>query len=219
MHETKSLLRKERLKEKLGKQDLQYDMEEVFEPVTARQAEATENQKQLSEKQIQAIGQQTQGFVQALRDSSQTTTQAIQLQTKAIQQNSDILNKNIEKSIKEYDAITNCNNHFVTDLVNSNQVDSSFVKIVSNLLNFRLQPVEGNSNLFTINHTNPQPEPIKGSTMTFQNGNTYNLIDPDLSYFITDTQIDKEMQNEKLIYNFLGDMKYDLNHEDSKSRR
>ena len=32
-------------------------MEEVFEPVTVKQAEATKNQKQLSEKQIQAIGQ------------------------------------------------------------------------------------------------------------------------------------------------------------------
>ena len=35
-------------------------MEEVFEPVTVKQAEATKNQKQISEKQIQAIGQQIQ---------------------------------------------------------------------------------------------------------------------------------------------------------------
>ena len=55
MRETKSLLRKERIKEKLGKQNFHYDMEEVFEPVTAKQAEATENQKQLSEKQIHAL--------------------------------------------------------------------------------------------------------------------------------------------------------------------
>ena len=37
MKETKSLLHKERLKEKLGKQDFHYDMEEVFEPVTENQ--------------------------------------------------------------------------------------------------------------------------------------------------------------------------------------
>ena len=62
LHETKSLLYKKRLKEKLEKQNFHHDMEEVFEPVTAKQAEATENQKQLSENQIQA-----------LHDSSQTT--------------------------------------------------------------------------------------------------------------------------------------------------
>ena len=40
LQETKSL-KAERLKEKLGKQDFHYDMEEVFEPVT-------ENQKKMS---------------------------------------------------------------------------------------------------------------------------------------------------------------------------
>ena len=50
-------------------------MEEVFEPVTAKQAEATENQKQLSGNQIQA-----------LHDSSQTTRQAIENQTRAIKE-------------------------------------------------------------------------------------------------------------------------------------
>ena len=33
LQETKSLLRQERLKEKLGKQNFHYDMEEVFEPL------------------------------------------------------------------------------------------------------------------------------------------------------------------------------------------
>ena len=59
-HEIRSLLRHERLKEKLSKQDFHYDMEEVFEPVTAKQAEATENQKKMSEKQIQALHDSTQ---------------------------------------------------------------------------------------------------------------------------------------------------------------
>ena len=49
VQETNSLLHKERLKKKLGKQYFHYDMEEVFKPVTAKQVEATENQKQLSE--------------------------------------------------------------------------------------------------------------------------------------------------------------------------
>ena len=181
LQKTKSSLRKERLKEKLGKQDFHYDMEEVFEPVTENQKQ-NQTKQELSEKQIQA-----------LRDSTQTTTQAIENQARAIEHSSDILNKNLQKSIK--DAI-------------SNQVDSSIVKTVSNLLNdknksqFSLEPVLGSSNFFTINHTDPQLVQIKGSTMTFQNGNTYNLNDPDLSSIITNAQIDKKIQNENLIYNF-----------------
>ena len=41
-------------------------MDKVFEPVTTKQAKATENQKQLSEKQIQASERQ----LQALNDAS-----------------------------------------------------------------------------------------------------------------------------------------------------
>ena len=78
--------------------------------------------------------------------------------------------------------------------------------------------MEGNPNSFTINLTNPQLVQIKGSTMTFQNGNTYNLNDPDLSYFITITQIDTEIQNENLIHSFLNNMKYDINYADKKSK-
>ena len=85
MQETKFLLRKEKIKDKLGKQDFHHDMEEVFEPGTAKQAEvaqaATQNQKQLSEKQIQAP-----------HDSSL----ALENQTRAIKQ-----------GIHEYDEITN----------------------------------------------------------------------------------------------------------------
>ena len=56
---------------KLGKQDFHYDMEEVFEPVTVKQADATKNQK---------------------RDSSQTTIQTIQ-------ESSNALNKKLQKSV------------------------------------------------------------------------------------------------------------------------
>ena len=39
--------------------------------------------------------------------------------------------------------------------------------------------------------------------MTFlSTGNTYDLNDPDVSCFITNTQIDKEIQNKTLIFNF-----------------
>ena len=115
--------------------------------------------------------------------------------------------------------------------MNSNQVDSTIIKTVSNLLNdknksqFSLEPVtqsalgEGNPNLFTINPTNPQQVLFKGSTITFENGNTYNLNDPDLQYFMTNTQIDKEIHDENLIHSFLNDMKYNLNYGDKKSKR
>ena len=223
LQETNSSLKAERLKAKLGKQDFHYDLEEVFEPVTTKQVEATENQKQLSEKQIQALHDST-------RAASQTTVQAIKNQTQAIRESSNALNKNLQKSIKEgiqeYDEITNRNNQLLTSLVTSNQVDSSFVKTVSNLLNdknksqFSLEPItQDNPNLFTINPHNPQQVLIKGSTMIFENGNSYDLSNPDLQYFITNTQFDKPINNWGPIYNFLNDMKYDLNYGDKKSIR
>ena len=221
LQETKSLLHKERLKEKLGKQDFRYDMEEVFEPVTAKQAEATENQIQASEKQLQA-----------LRDSSQTTRQAIENQGRAIQENSNTSHDNLQKSIKQgiqdYDEITNRNNQLLTSLVNSNQVDYSIVKTVSNFFNdknksqFSLEPIthgNGNPNLFTIDPSNPQHVIIKGSTMTFENGNSFNLNDPDLQYFITITKFDREINNVNIIFNFLNDMKFNISYGDKKSIR
>ena len=124
MKETKSLLHKERLKEKLGKQDFHYDMEEVFEPVTENQNQNISKQQDFSGKQIQA-----------LRVSTQTTTQAIQDQTKAKRESSNTIQKSIEEGKQEYDEITNRINQLLTNLVNSNQVDSNIVKTVSNLLN------------------------------------------------------------------------------------
>ena len=175
LQETKSLVRKERLKEKLGKQDFHYDLEEVFEPVTTKQVES-------NEKRLQAIDKQTQGV-----------TQAIENQTRAIEHNNNTLQNSIKEGIKQYNEITNHNaelrNQLLTSLVNSNQVDSSIVKTVSNLLNdknksqFSLEPMtQDNPNLFTINPHNPQQVLIKGSTMTFENGNSYDLSIPHLHY-------------------------------------
>ena len=188
-------------------------MEETFEPVTAKQAEPTENQIQLSGKQIQA-----------LHDSSQTTRQAIKNQTRAIregiQENSDKLKKSINQGIQYDDEISKRNNQLLTSLVNYNQVDYSFVKTVSNLLNdknssqFSLEPFTqgiGNPNLSTINPSNPQHVIIKGSTMTFENGNSYNVNDPDLQYFITNTKFDRVIKNKNIIYSFLNDMNYNIN--------
>ena len=162
-------------------------------------------------------------------ESNEKQLQAIENQTRAIEHNNNTLQNSIKEGIKQYNEITNHNNQLLTSLVNSNQVDSSIVKTVSNLLNdknksqFSLEPIEGyphsSTNLFTINPHNPQQVLIKGSTMTFENGNSYNLNDPDLQYFITNTQFDKQINNWDSIYNFLNDMKYDLNYGDKKSIR
>ena len=69
----------------------------------------------------------------------------------------------------------------------------------------------GNPNLFTINPSNPQHVIIKGSTMTSENGNSYNLNDPDFQYFRTNTKIDREI-NKNIIYSFLNDMNYIINY-------
>ena len=47
--------------------------------------------------------------------------------------------------------------------------------------------------------------------MTFESGNSYDLIDPDLRYFITNTNFDREIDSLNLIYSFLNDMKYNIN--------
>ena len=176
-----------------------------------------------NEKQLQAIDKQTQGV-----------TQAIERQTRAIEHNNNTLQNSIKEGIKQYNEITNHNaelrNQLLTSIVNSNQVDSSIVKTVSNLLNdknksqFSLEPItqdnpRSSANLFTINPHNPQQVLIKGSTITFENGNSYDLSNPDLQYFITNTQFDKPINNWGPIYNFLNDMKYDLNYGDKKSIR
>ena len=78
----------------------------------------------------------------------------------------------------------------------------------------------GNPNLITINPPNPQQVPIKNTTLTFSgSGNVYDLNDPDLQYFITNTQFDKQINNLDTIYSFLNDMKYTTSYGDKKSTR
>ena len=46
----------------------------------------------------------------------------------------------------------------------------------------------------------------------------YNLNDPDISNFITNSQHDN-LKNISMKYSFLRDMNYDINYEDKKSNR
>ena len=48
-------MKAERLRNKPGKQDFHYDMEENFEPVTENQNQNQTKQQELSEKQIQVL--------------------------------------------------------------------------------------------------------------------------------------------------------------------
>ena len=50
-------------------------------------------------------------------------------------------------------------------------------------------------------------------------GNIYDLNDPDLQYFITNTKLDREIDNKNIIYSFLNDMNYNINYGDKKSMR
>ena len=50
-------------------------------------------------------------------------------------------------------------------------------------------------------------------------GNTYDLSDADLSKFVTNLQFDTEIQNVRITYNFLNDLKNDLHYGDKKSDR
>ena len=48
---------------------------------------------------------------------------------------------------------------------------------------------------------------------------SYNLNDPDLQFFRTNTKIDREINNKNKIYSFLNDMNYNINYGDKKSIR
>ena len=49
--------------------------------------------------------------------------------------------------------------------------------------------------------------------------NIYDLNDPDLQYFITNTKLDREINNKNVIYSLLNDMNYNKNYGDKKSMR
>ena len=55
--------------------------------------------------------------------------------------------------------------------------------------------------------------------MTFHNEHSYDLNDPDLQYFITNTQFDGKVNNLDTIFKFLNDMKYNIKYGDKKSTR
>ena len=49
-----------------------------------------------------------------------------------------------------------------------------------------------------------------------KSSNTYVLYNSDLSYFVTKTHLNREIQNISQVYTFLNDMKYKLNYKHTK---
>ena len=90
---------------------------------------------------------------------------------------------------------------------------------------FNLEPItqdnpRSSTNLFTINPSNPQQVIIKNTKITILgSGSIYDLNDPDLQNFITNTQFDRQLENVSTSLNFLNDMKYNINYGDKKSMR
>ena len=75
-------------------------------------------------------------------------------------------------------------------------------------------------NFFTINPSYPQQVLNKNFTLTFLgSGNIYDLNDPSLQYFITNTKFDREKNNKNIIYSSLNDMNYNMKYGDKKSLR
>ena len=150
LRETKLLLKQERLKEKLGKQDFHYDMEQVFEPVTNNQKKELKAINEAAEEQRLALSES----VKAIREANTS-------------------------NIEQYKYITEKNNKLLNQLVNSKSVDSSIIKTIANLLSdknksqFKIEQNDPkNPNSFTINPINPQNITISGSNMIFEDGRT-----------------------------------------------
>ena len=102
-------------------------------------------------------------------------------------------------------------------LVKSNMIDSNIVQTLSNIMNTKNKSqfsLNYNKllNTFTINPQNPQPVKIEGYNMIFKNGNTYDMRDRNLAYFLSNSNMNENnIIDDELIYNFYKDVKYDLN--------
>ena len=114
----------------------------------------------------------------------------------------------------------------LNQLIDDKSVDPSIIKTVAILLSdknrsqFKIEQNDPkNPNSFTINPLDPQNITISGSNMIFKDGRTYNLNNPDLQYFITNTNIERAINDIDTIANFLYDMGYDATKGDKKSDR
>ena len=112
----------------------------------------------------------------------------------------------------------------LSNLIKSNAVETS---ITTTLVNLMTSSSKGQFilthfkvNRFSMNKLNPQNVTIKGSTLAIDNGNRYDLNNYALSYFLSNTKLEKYKFLEKdLISNFCKDLDYDTNHADKISDR
>ena len=124
------------------------------------------------------------------------------LQSKAMEsltESSEKQVKAIEDSKNGTKFLNQIEPNFLTTVDESNTVDPKIIQTVANLLNdknksqFSIEPVdEQHPNIFTINpQIDPQRILIEGTKLYFENGNNYDLTVPEISNFLTNTQIKK----------------------------
>ena len=113
-------------------------------------------------------------------------------------------------------AITEGNQNILNALVKSNIIDSNILPTLSNIMNaknksqFKLN-YDGQQNNFKINPNIPQNVKIEGYNMIFENGNTYDLRNKDLTYFLSEPNMNENnIKDHQLIGNFCKDVEYNL---------
>ena len=115
--------------------------------------------------------------------------------TKGITSENEDLGKVFLRRVEKFNQRTQRNNEVLSNLFKSNAIDSSVTTNLASLMKssnrsqFSLTQLKGNR--FIIIKLNPQNVILKGSTLTTDNGNRYDLNIFDLSYFLSNTIFDK----------------------------
>ena len=138
----------------------------------------------------------------------------------------DNTKKIIESQESTQKAITEGNQNILNALVKSKTIDTNILPTLSNIMNitnksqFKLN-YDDTLKSFIINPNKQLPVKIEGNNMIFENGNKYDMNNKDLSYFLSNSNINvNDIKDHKLIANFCKDVEYDLKKTgDRKSRR
>ena len=121
--------------------------------------------------------------IDAQKESTEEIIESQELTQKAITEG----NQNLQNTLTTGFDILNT-------LVKSNMIDSNIVQTLSNIMNTKNKSqfsLNYNKllNTFTINPKNPQPVKIEGYNMIFKNGNTYDMRDKNLAYFLSNSNM------------------------------
>ena len=134
----------------------------------------------------------------------------------------DAQKESTEKIIESQELTQN----ILNTLVKSNIIDSNILPALSNIMNtknksqFSLKYDES-LKTFKINPNKQIPVKIEGINMIFGNGNKYDMNNKDLSYFLSNPNMNgKNIEDHEIITNFCKDVNYDIKlYGDKKSNR